>query len=964
MRKFLFLTFLIGLSRYSDAQHPYYYCINDEIGLPSNEVYCVLQDTAGFMWIGCEAGLYRYDGVSFKSYTNKKQNAKAISSLQFDKTGKLWCQNFAGQIYTVQNDSLVIYFDAQQKIKGHPAFDVDDKQNLFVGLPEGILKISPDHSEKLLYKNQIFAGELKVLEDGNMFVFSKDGNFYTLNETEILSESTFEAISKPDVCWVDKRPSHGLVLYSNNREQKYHLTSHFKHLPETYSSALDFIPPTVMYYTAYDMVNGERWFTTSIGVFLIQNGKYQHLFPGEKISNLFLDREGNYWFTSLENGIYVIPEKSISILDKSNSKLSDQNISSLLKLGENQLLIGTFGGSIFEYNLVNDSIRLLPQNSTARYRSVSVMLQDQEGVLASRSNLSHFDFDLKQERATQFNYLRDVELIDDRLYYASAEGMGYLKYDQNNFQEIPSSNQFISNLSCRQLQYDSVYQTLWVGQSAGLAYLTKDSLTLFLDDKTLVYPTGLTYGDSILWVGTIDNGVIGIANQKVKYRFNESNILRGNSVSAIYANDEFLIVSTNECVNIIYFRERRIECLDLTDGINTKDINAILADENYLFLGSTKGLYSIPLETISQNVIRPQILIEKIFVNQEKQTDLTRVNLNYRDELRIQFSAASLRSRGRGSFMYRLNNSASKWNHLEGNIREIYFSSMPSGTYQMELLAVNEDGYFSAQPARLLIYVNAPFWQKWWFYALIIAITLAAVVFIYTLRIRTIRRKSLMQERLIRSQLQTIKAQMNPHFIFNALNSIQDLILQQDHKNSYQYLNKFAQLMRTVLESTEQDEISLADEINFLQLYLDLEKLRFGSEFVYEIKLAKQMDTQRQNLPAMILQPFVENAIKHGLLHKKGDKKLLIEFLETDQEGGLMCLIRDNGIGRKRSVEIKERHQMQHKSFATRATEQRIELLNNRSDYRFEIRVIDLHDEEVATGTEIQILISPVKQNA
>jgi hypothetical protein len=277
--------------------------------------------------------------------------------------------------------------------------------------------------------------------------------------------------------------------------------------------------------------------------------------------------------------------------------------------------------------------------------------------------------------------------------------------------------------------------------------------------------------------------------------------------------------------------------------------------------------------------VRPQILIEKIFVNQEKQTDLTRVKLNYRDELRIQFSAASMRSRGKGSFMYRMNSTTSKWNRLEGNIREVYFSSMPSGTYQMELLAVNEDGYFSTQPASLLIHVNAPFWQKWWFYALIIALTLAAVVFIYTLRIRAIRRKALMQERLIRSQLQTIKAQMNPHFIFNALNSIQDLILQQDHKNSYQYLNKFAQLMRTVLESTEQDEISLADEINFLQLYLDLEKVRFGSEFVYEIKLEKQMDTQRKNLPAMILQPFVENAIKHGLLHKKGDKKLLIEFL-------------------------------------------------------------------------------------
>lgn len=963
MHKFALLFFVVIICRFGNAQHPYFYTINDENGLPSNEVYCVLQDSAGFMWIGCEAGLYRYDGVSFKSYTNKKQNAKAISSLKFDSKGTLWCQNFAGQIYRVVNDSLVIYFDAQEKIKGHPAFDVDASQNLFVGLPEGILKVYPNGDEKLMFANKIFAAELKVVEDGNLFVFSKNGRFYTLSETEILDSLTFDAPLIPDVCWVDKRTENALILYSSNREQKYHLTSYPNHIPHLLETSLNCVPEGALCYAAYYIGVDELWFATSAGGFLLRDKKVQHFFAGEKISNVFLDCEGNYWFTSLENGIYVVPEKSLSILDKSNSKLSDQNVSSLLKISEHQLLIGTFSGSIFEYNLQTDSIRLLPLNASTRYRSVSAMLKDKNGILASRGNLSHFDFGLQTEKAAPYSYLRDIELVDERLYFTSAEGMGYFNYDFSDLNSTVKSRQFLSNLSCRQLQFDDANHTIWVGQSAGLAYLDNDSLTLFFDDQALIYATGLTYNDSVLWAGTIDNGVIGIVNQKVKYRFNETNFLQGNSVSALYANDDFLIVATNVSINVIFLKEKRIEFLDLTDGINTKDINAIAMDETYLFLGSTKGLYSIPLKSIEDNSVRPQVFVDAIYVNQEKQTNLSEVRLNYRDELRIQFSSASLRSRGKGSFMYRLNSTASKWNYVEGNMREIYFSSMPAGVYELELLAKNEDGYFSEKPVQISIQVEAPFWQRWWFYTLLILVSLAIVISIYTWRIQSIRKKALMKERLIRAQLQTIKAQMNPHFIFNALNSIQDLILQQDIKNSYHYLNKFSQLMRTVLESTEQDEISLADEIIFLQLYLDLEKLRFGDDFVYEVKWDQQMDTHHKNLPSMILQPFVENAIKHGLLHKKGDKKLTIEFSETQQHGGLLCLIRDNGVGRKRSEEIKLRHQMQHKSFATRATEHRIELLNSRSDYRFEIRVIDLEEANLATGTEVQIVIAPVNAN-
>ncbi|KXK43961.1 MAG: signal transduction histidine kinase [Bacteroidetes bacterium OLB11] len=145
---------------------------------------------------------------------------------------------------------------------------------------------------------------------------------------------------------------------------------------------------------------------------------------------------------------------------------------------------------------------------------------------------------------------------------------------------------------------------------------------------------------------------------------------------------------------------------------------------------------------------------------------------------------------------------------------------------------------------------------------------------------------------------------MNPHFMYNTLNSIQALILKQDIKNSNLYLSKFSHLMRKVLDVSGRDEISIQEEIEILELYLSLEKLRFGNDFLYKIIISNEVETQAIFLPPLLLQPFVENAIKHGLLHKKGEKQLIIRL--EKETNHILCRIKDNGIGRKHSAEIKK----------------------------------------------------------
>jgi LytS/YehU family sensor histidine kinase len=314
---------------------------------------------------------------------------------------------------------------------------------------------------------------------------------------------------------------------------------------------------------------------------------------------------------------------------------------------------------------------------------------------------------------------------------------------------------------------------------------------------------------------------------------------------------------------------------------------------------------------------------------------------------------SSFASHGQFSYAYRINQG--EWIVLPGNIEQIEIQNMPRGNFNLELKAIDYLGRDSENSIRVYGYVRPPFWQTWWFAALIFVGLLFIVLLIAKKVIANIRKREKEKTALVHSQLTALKAQMNPHFMYNALNSIQALILKQDIKNSNLYLSQFSSLMRLVLEVSEKEEVSLAEETKILNLYLSLEKLRFGTDFHYQIQLADDLDSEQIGLPPLILQPFVENAIKHGLLHKKGEKHLSIDF--QIQNEFLQCVIEDNGIGRLHAMEIKQRQTEASASFSTNATEKRVQLFNTYQKQNMQIDIVDLMENQTPTGTKVIILI-------
>ncbi len=242
------------------------------------------------------------------------------------------------------------------------------------------------------------------------------------------------------------------------------------------------------------------------------------------------------------------------------------------------------------------------------------------------------------------------------------------------------------------------------------------------------------------------------------------------------------------------------------------------------------------------------------------------------------------------------------------------------------------------------------------FAGLVLVIIALAIMFIRSSRLRSKQRLEDMNHRISNLTQKNLRTQMNPHFIFNTLNSIQYYVFQNDRIASNDYMTKFAKLIRKTLENSEHPSIPIAEELDALKLYLELESLRFKKKFSWEIDVDEEIDTYMYKIPTMLIQPFVENAIGHGLMHKEGKGYIKIE-LKLDKDI-ILCSIEDNGVGRKKAMEIKNGRKENHRSLGTSITESRLKLVNSLYGKSMKVDYTDMEDDEGnASGTRVEICI-------
>jgi hypothetical protein len=317
------------------------------------------------------------------------------------------------------------------------------------------------------------------------------------------------------------------------------------------------------------------------------------------------------------------------------------------------------------------------------------------------------------------------------------------------------------------------------------------------------------------------------------------------------------------------------------------------------------------------------------------------------------FQVPTLKHRENIRYHYKLEGNNKEWavNNYDNN--EVTYNALSSGSYRFILKAENNGVYSPSIEYRFTI--SAPYYQRWWFISLIILIGLVIIRLIYLRQINILKQKAQQINELNASRLIAIQSQMNPHFIFNSLNSIQDLVLKGDIDNSYTFITKFSNLVRRTLSYSDKDFIDFEQEIKLIELYLSLEKLRFKDDLEYNIEYN---DIEDIKIPPMLIQPFIENALIHGLLHKEGIKRLNIVFSLGEF---LLCEISDNGIGREKAQEIKQRQGSNHESFAVNAIKRRFAILKDHFDGALGFEITDLITDGQVIGTKVTLRI-PIQQ--
>ncbi|MEM9837367.1 MAG: histidine kinase, partial [Bacteroidota bacterium] len=291
------------------------------------------------------------------------------------------------------------------------------------------------------------------------------------------------------------------------------------------------------------------------------------------------------------------------------------------------------------------------------------------------------------------------------------------------------------------------------------------------------------------------------------------------------------------------------------------------------------------------------------------------------------------------------------------------YTNVGGGNYVFTLTAQHRYRPSEKKSVQFKIKVIPPVYQRWWFKLLALFTVTGLLSGIYRYRVKQVRKEAALKTRfnqqLAEVEMKALRAQMNPHFLFNSLNAIKYYVQQEKPAQAANYLNRFSRLIRMILQHSGEPLVTLARELEALNLYIEMEQLRFDEQFQYTLSVDPSIDLHATLLPPLLLQPYVENAIWHGLMHKlDGPGSLDIEL--TAQESGINCRIRDNGIGRQRAAAARSKSAQRKKSMGMDITRRRMEMSSQLTEWNFSVDVCDLHTQDgQAAGTEVSIDISP-----
>ncbi len=959
-----YILFLL-LPAFAIAQNPVTQHMSKVSNLPDVEFYDIAQDHQNYIWLAANKGLYRYSGKDYKRFVHPEQKSNSLFQLKFDTDNKLWCNNIYGQLFYVENDSLNLFYDASKLVKGQLAPYAIHKDYIRLFTVTGVYDI--DLTTKKI--NKLFDGMCisnSTINDADYtFAISFEDNLerhriYTFNKsksTKIFEITSTKRIQSPKLfafnttIFFTHKSVNGNVLYSVNK---------------TNNDVTKLKTPTqIQHETIYSLLNfsDEYWFLTSSGVFIYTFKSElftfkEQLFKAESITDVQKDFNNNYWFTTLDNGVFVSPNLNIRRVELSHI---EAKITASAALQNNHFVFGTNDGKLLFYhqNQLTKTLQLPGKKIIGKLYFDALKAKLIVSINASES----FVVDLKTDKITdvnnRFSVAKTFSKIDDKtLFYGNyRQGIVYKNPFSNPEQQILKESRVKASVVSG--------NTLFVSYIDGLyKYNTKT----FASEEITFNSNGLMVNsiantNGIIWLATQHNGLLKYENHILKP--SGIKLPENLQINRIHSDGLVLWISTDSGLFQYHTKTQQLQSLNAQDGLNTA-VNDFLVLQNQIIVSLPKTFYTLPKANgLFKTFKTAKVRVEGVSINDRD----TLVASNYKlphdfNKIELTFNSNGFQSNKHVNYHYRVKQLDTSWQNIPLNTHFVNFNSLSSGTYTFELKAKNISAKNPVFAAPITFIIAKPFWETYWFYGLVLVSIIGLVWLYFRWRLQQKEQqriaeidKILIDKKITNLRLENLRSQMNPHFIFNALNSIQDYIISNEKELASSYLVKFSRLIRMYLDYSQQNEITLEEELNALKLYLELEKVRFEDELEYTISVDNQLKTKQIKVPSLFIQPYVENALKHGLLHKLSDRKLHIEA-KIIQQNKLEITVEDNGIGRAQSEKLKRPNQ-QHKPFATKANEERVHLYKNKLKRDIAITTNDLYDEnDAAAGTKVVITMS------
>ncbi len=933
------------------------YTVKD--GLPGSMVYQALQDKNGFIWFATNQGVSRFDGKTFKNFTKEDGLPdNDIIKLYMDRHNILWFISYMG-IPSYFCNGAIHRLDSCQ---GVSAITEDFKTDS-IFFVTGRFKDIPQYFGYLAAVNT--PGRWHFTQHAYM----DNPGFYNLSILTASSKKKtnfYYSLVERKTCRLTMKDAKSSVSYTFSCDTTMGYFP-FKNKPLV---ELTGGKDSILFYANQSIFLASRAGITSIlssremelkyrdlnaifyendstlwlcmrdkGLVRVRNylrrdKSFQSFFREAFCTGILKDREGGYWLTTNNDGVYYLPNLDAYYVSDQPSQLT-KDVKCIRVLDAHNLLAGFGDGNILSMDYERLKAVLLPRwpgaNRNNRVLDIQVYKPGKTLVVSDYGIDLLYNDNKADNKIAIYGGKCAYVISDSSMLFGCSYGLFWF----NPWIRKPKSDTvvFLQRATCI--------------NGKGLNYYWGTFKGLYHSSGNVVTCMGQTYPelnvlvnhidiapDSTLWIST-QQGVVVLKNGHAT-AIREKQGLLNNMCKHVLINGNTAWVSTSKGISrIVYHWENNTPVYSISnitenDGLISSDINQTAAAGNYIWAATAGGLCFFSKDYAPHSMQPPLININTIVNGNNEMITGDTVAIDYKkNKLLIGLSGISFRSGKQIRYQYRLKDLDSNWTNTTTNLLE--FSTLPFGNHIFEVRAIDRWGVKSCQVKKVVILVQPPFWKTSWFTFLTYLFTAVIIglgAYFYSRRQQWDKDKRYqLNKRMAELEMMALRAQMNPHFVFNCLSSIQYYILRADIINANLYLHKFSSLIRKILQFSTTTDITLEEELKILELYLELEKLRLGDRMEYRITVADYLRITELIIPSMIIQPYVENAVKHGISPLQ-DKQGIVRIDFRQEGNSLVCTIDDNGIGINESIQAQKTNASGHRSMGIGITESRINIIN------------------------------------